>query len=95
MEVQKQDLNSRLIKLRNRAKHILLYPRMYQEWNMFSPSVLGSDKIIIVEATLSNGDIINPFSGKTPILDSVEYTETQTHKNWIPFRISYTLVIFR
>ena len=40
---------------------------------MFSPTVLSTDKVIIVEATLSNGEIIDPFTGKKPVLDSVEY----------------------
>ena len=40
---------------------------------MFSPTVLSTDKVIIVEATLSNGKIVDPFTGKKLILDSVEY----------------------
>ena len=54
-------------------KKIAYYPRMIQRWNMFSPTVLSSDKTIIVEATLANGDIIDPFTGKTPVLNSVDY----------------------
>ena len=54
-------------------KKIAYYPRMIQRWNMFSPTVLASDKTVIVEATLTNGDIVNPFTGSSPILDSVEY----------------------
>jgi len=62
-------------------KKIANYPRMIQRWNMFSPTVLGSDKTIVVEATLSNGDIINPFTGKIPILDSVEYLDLWHNDN--------------
>jgi len=54
-------------------KKIAYYPRMIQKWNMFAPTVLASDKTIIVEATLSNGDVINPYTGDVPILNSLEY----------------------
>ncbi len=54
-------------------KKIAYYPRMIQRWNMFSPTVLASDKTIIVEATLSNGDVVNPYTGNTPILNSLDY----------------------
>jgi len=54
-------------------KKIAYYPRMIQRWNMFSPTVLSTDKVLIIEATLSNGDIIDPFTGKKPVLDSVDY----------------------
>ena len=54
-------------------KKIMSYPRIIQRWNMFSPSVLKRDKWLIVEATLSDGTIIDPFTGKDPILDSVDY----------------------
>ena len=54
-------------------KKIAYYPRMIQRWNMFSPTVLATDKTLIIEATLSNGDIIDPFTGVKPVLDSVDY----------------------
>ena len=54
-------------------KKIVYYPRMIQRWNMFAPTVLASDKTVIVEATLSNGDVVNPYTGHTPILNSLEY----------------------
>ena len=56
-------------------KKIVNYPRMIQRWNMFSPTVLTSDKTVIVEATLDNGDIINPFTGQKPIIGSLEYND--------------------
>ena len=34
-----------------------------------------SDKTIVVEATLSNGNIINPYTGKAPILTSLNYPD--------------------
>ena len=39
-------------------RQISTYPRMIQRWNMFSPTVLGTDKTVIVEATLTNGEVI-------------------------------------
>jgi hypothetical protein len=48
---------------------------MIQRWNMFSPTVLGTDKTIIVEATLQNGTVINPFTGKPPNLKNLEYED--------------------
>ena len=56
-------------------KKISYYPRMIQRWNMFAPTVLATDKTIVVEATLANGEIINPYTGKKPILDSVDYED--------------------
>ena len=55
------------------SKIIVYYPRMIQKWNMFAPTVLASTQTIIVEATLSNGDVINPYTGDAPILNSLEY----------------------
>ena len=54
-------------------KKIAYYPRMIQRWNMFSPTVLATDKVLIIEATLTNGDIIDPFTGVKPVLDNVDY----------------------
>ena len=56
-------------------RRILTYPRMIQRWNMFSPTVLGTDKTVIIEATLINGDIVNPFTGEAPILDNLDYLD--------------------
>ena len=55
------------------SKIIVYYPRMIQRWNMFAPTVLGTDKSIIVEATLSNNKVINPFTGEEPNLDNLDY----------------------
>ena len=54
-------------------KKIISYPRMIQRWNMFSPSVLKRDKWLIVEATLSDGSTVDPFTGKSPVLNSIAY----------------------
>ena len=54
-------------------KRIAYYPRMVQRWNMFSPTVLTHDKTLIVEAILENGDSIDVFTGKRPVLDNLNY----------------------
>tara|TARA_Y100000996_G_scaffold91538_1_gene64430 strand:- start:64 stop:600 length:537 start_codon:yes stop_codon:yes gene_type:complete len=54
-------------------KKLMSYPRMIQRWNMFSPSVLKRDKWLVIEATLSDGSIIDPFTGKSPVLDNLDY----------------------
>ena len=54
-------------------KPFMSRPRMIQKWDMFSPGVLKRDKWLVVEATLSDGSIVDPFTGKSPVLDSVEY----------------------
>ena len=46
---------------------------MIQRWNMFSPTVLKTDKTVVVEATLYNGKIIDLFTGKPPMFDSLDY----------------------
>ena len=56
-------------------KRIVYYPRMVQRWNMFSPTVLKTDKTIVVKATLYDGSVIDIFTGKEPVLDSVDYKD--------------------
>ena len=57
------------------------FPRMIQMWKMFSPNVLSSDKIIVVEAFLENGDVIDPFTGEEPILNSTDYSILMTNNS--------------
>jgi len=54
-------------------KKISYYPRMIQRWNMFSPTVLNTDKTVIIEATLSDGRVVDLFTGENPILNSLDY----------------------
>ena len=56
-------------------------PRMKQMWKMFSPNVLSKDNIIIVEAFLNNGDIIDPFTGKEPVLNNTDYNILMKNKS--------------
>lgn len=73
--MEKYGYEKKYFKYKPFLKKIANYPRMIQRWNMFSPTVLGTDKTIIVEATLQNGTVINPFTGKPPNLKSLEYED--------------------
>ena len=42
-------------------KHVLLYPRMYQEWNMFSPKVLMNETWLLAEIFFDNGENLTLF----------------------------------
>ena len=42
-------------------KRLLMYPRMHQEWNMFSPSVIRYEKWVIADVEFENGEVISLF----------------------------------
>ena len=56
-------------------------PRMIQMWKMFSPNVLSKDNLIIVEAFLSDGTTINPFTGEEPVLNSTDFKIIMNNKS--------------
>jgi len=60
---------------------IARFPRMIQMWKMFSPNVLSKDNIIIIEAFLENGQSIDPFTGKPPVLNSTDYSILMTNNS--------------
>tara|TARA_B100001123_G_scaffold433082_1_gene557107 strand:+ start:456 stop:2597 length:2142 start_codon:yes stop_codon:yes gene_type:complete len=60
---------------------IARFPRMIQMWKMFSPNVLSRDNIIIIEAFLNNGDVVDPFTGKKPVLNSTDYSILMTNNS--------------
>ena len=39
-------------------KRILLYPRMHQKWNMFSPRVIKYEKWVIADIQFTNGETL-------------------------------------
>ena len=67
-------------KNKNYLRKINRIPRMIQNWKMFQ-NVPSADQIIIVEASLDDGSIINPFTGKKPILNSTEYKYLMKNKS--------------
>ena len=54
---------------------------MVQMWKMFSPNVLSRDNIIIIEAFLNNGNVVDPFTGKKPVLNSTDYSILMTNNS--------------
>ena len=61
-------------------KKINRLPRMIQRWQMFE-NVPSSDQIIIVEATLTNNEKINLFTGKKPEFSSTDYSMLMKNKS--------------
>jgi hypothetical protein len=54
-------------------KRILLYPRMYQHWNMFAPSVLRNEKWVIAEITFKDGEKLSLFKENEKVEENFEY----------------------
>ena len=48
-------------KIRRAMKHVILYPRMYQEWNMFSPKVLMNETWLLADIFFENGEKLTLF----------------------------------
>tara|TARA_B100002052_G_scaffold299190_1_gene336270 strand:+ start:7433 stop:9370 length:1938 start_codon:yes stop_codon:yes gene_type:complete len=61
-------------------RQINKFPLMAQRWEMFE-NVPSSDEIIIISATLLDGTKINPFTGKSPVLNSTDYKYLSDNKN--------------
>ena len=55
--------------LRFKAKRILLYPRMHQKWNMFSPKVLIYEPWVIADITFTNGEMLSLFINSNDVLN--------------------------
>jgi len=45
---------------------ILYYLRIYQTWSMFAPEVPREDGVIVVDAVLTDGSHLDPFTGSPP-----------------------------
>ncbi len=57
------------------------FPRTIQMWKMFSPNVLSRDNIIVVEAFLNDGNILDPFTGKKPVINSTDFKSIMNNKS--------------
>ncbi|MDP6133607.1 MAG: DCC1-like thiol-disulfide oxidoreductase family protein, partial [Candidatus Marinimicrobia bacterium] len=57
---------------RNAMKRILLYPRMYQKWNMFSPKVITYENWLMADITFENGETLSLFRGSDDIENRFE-----------------------
>jgi len=52
---------------RRMMKRVLLYPRMYQKWNMFSPKVITYENWLMADITFENGETLSLFRGSDDI----------------------------
>ena len=59
-------------KVRKGMKRVLLYPRMYQEWNMFSPKVLMNETWLLADLIFENGDKLTLFQTSSDIEDKFD-----------------------
>ena len=57
---------------RLKMKRILMYPRMHQKWNMFSPKVITYEKWVIADVEFENGETLSLFKGSDDIVNHFE-----------------------
>ena len=69
---------------RMKMKQVLRFPRMLQQWNMFSPSVITYEKWVIGEISFANGETINLFSSNDDIVSKFErrYFKPYNYQFW-------------
>jgi hypothetical protein len=71
---------------RQKMKRILLFPRMYQHWNMFAPSVLRNEKWVIAEITFKDGEKLSLFKENEKVEENFEYQYfTKKNQFWRKF----------
>ena len=65
-------------------KRILLYPRMHQKWNMFSPKVITYEKWVIAEIILKDKKVISLFNNNKDIENnfSRKYFKPYNNQFW-------------
>ena len=61
------------IKIQKELNKISRRLRMTQQWNMFSPSTPRKVSNVVIEATLSDGTVIDLLTGKSPVYDKLDY----------------------
>ena len=66
-KIYSRSVKDNLRKVRKQVKKLLMYPRMYQEWNMFSPKVITYEKWLIADIAFKNGDKITLFKNNDNI----------------------------
>ncbi|MDP6853425.1 MAG: DCC1-like thiol-disulfide oxidoreductase family protein [Candidatus Marinimicrobia bacterium] len=66
-EIQPSASDNSIKNFRMYTKRILLYPRMYQQWNMFAPSVIRSEKWVSSQVIFENGEDITLFTSDNKI----------------------------
>ena len=66
-KLKKSSQSAKLQSSRRTIKRILLYPRMYQKWNMFSPKVITYEKWVIADVTFEDGETLSLFRSSNDI----------------------------
>ena len=67
--------------IRKNMKRFLLYPRMYQEWNMFSPKVITYEKWLLADIIFENGDTLVLFQSDDRIEDKFQRNYFSNYRN--------------
>ena len=69
---------------RRMMKRVLLYPRMYQKWNMFSPKVITYENWLMADITFENGETLSLFRGSDDIENRFkrEYVTPYNNQFW-------------
>jgi len=58
---------------------VLNFLRMNQNWNMFSPNPIRTDKWTIIGLELDDGRVIDPFTNQPPVIDLLSYETLVFH----------------
>ena len=80
-KVMSASSKTKLQNYRRTIKRILLYPRMYQEWNMFSPRVLTHEKWALADITFKNGEKLTLFKNDDKIEEKFNYKYFSPYNN--------------
>ena len=62
-------------------KRILLYPRMHQKWNMFSPQVIKYEKWVIADIEFTNGETLSLFKSSDDIFNRFDRRYFASYNN--------------
>ena len=69
---KKRTQASTLSKYRYRLKRLLMYPRMIQRWNMFSPTVMRTEKWITADIEFFDGTSLSLFQNNDDIYSQLD-----------------------
>jgi len=83
-KIKKSSQSAKFQSPRQKMKRILLFPRMYQKWNMFSPKVITYEKWVIADITFENGETLSLFRSSDDIINQFkrEYFPPYQNQFW-------------
>tara|TARA_Y100000758_G_C16028832_1_gene413900 strand:+ start:36 stop:1049 length:1014 start_codon:yes stop_codon:yes gene_type:complete len=83
-KLKKSNQKAKFQSPRQKMKRMLMYPRMYQKWNMFSPKVITYEKWVIADVTFENGETLSLFMGSDDIVHQFkrEYFPPYQNQFW-------------